>query len=380
MPTSSPDGKAPRPRQPKPDSKAKPTPGSTPEPLLNQKPTPASPPPATALGPLRHDLVDFLDAIRVESGVARNTIAAYRHDLEGFLARLHAAGLNEWDHLQPHDVIDHMAGQRAIGAAEASIARSLAAIRMFFAHLIAEGRLHKDPCSLISAPHLARYLPSVLSIEQVDALLATPTKDTWIDSRDRALLEILYATGARVSEAVTLETSALEPKLGVLRLTGKGNKTRIVPMGTRAAEALHNWLTNWRRAAMANVGAKSGPKAGSKATQASESKLNANDSKATKAKATHVHDFVFVTKGGNPLDRVTAWRRVKALALRAGIRTDISPHTLRHSFASHLVAGGADLRAVQEMLGHASIRTTEVYTHLDAEQVRGVHRLYHPRG
>lgn len=298
------------------------------------------------LGPLRASLEDFLDAIRVESGASRNTTAAYRRDLEAFLARLYAGGLGDWNRLQPHDIIDHMAGQRATGAAEASVARSLAAIRMFLAHLIAEGQLKRDPCALIAAPHLARYLPTCLSIEQVDTLLATPNRDTWIDARDRALLEVLYATGARVSEAATLETTALEPKLGVLRLTGKGNKTRIVPLGKRAAETLQDWIETWRRSLVVD----------------------------------RTHDFVFVTKGGNPLDRVTAWRRVKALALRAGISAKISPHTLRHSFASHLVAGGADLRAVQEMLGHASIRTTEVYTHLDADQVRSVHRLYHPRG
>lgn len=298
------------------------------------------------LGKLRLPLEDFLDALRVESGAARNTTAAYRRDLEAFLARLHRAGVQAFDRIAPTDVVDHMAGLRAAGAAESSVARALAAIRMFFAHLIGEGHLRRDPCALITAPHLARYLPTCLSIDEVDALLAAPGKDTWIDARDRALLEVLYATGARVSEGAGLETSALEPKLGVLRLTGKGNKTRIVPLGSRASEALQDWLTNWRRGLVVGKS----------------------------------HDFVFVTKGGNPLDRVTAWRRVKALALRAGIRTKISPHTMRHSFASHLVAGGADLRAVQEMLGHASIRTTEVYTHLDADQVRSVHRLFHPRG
>lgn len=316
------------------------------------------------LGPLRPALHDFLDALRVESGASRNTTAAYRRDLEAFLARLHAAGHTDFDRLQPTDVVDHMAGLRAAGAAESTVARSLAAIRMFFAHLIGEGTLARDPCALISAPHLARYLPTCLLIEEVDALLAAPGQDTWIDARDRALLEVLYATGARVSEAATLETSALEPQLGVLRLTGKGQKTRIVPLAARAAEALEAWLTQWRRSLLMKADALSGPKTNpSKPRRPSES-----------------HDAVFVTKSGHPLDRVTAWRRVKALALRAGITTDISPHTLRHSFASHLVAGGADLRAVQEMLGHASIRTTEVYTHLDADQVRSVHRLYHPRG
>jgi len=301
------------------------------------------PPP---LGRFRADLEDFLDALRVESGVARNTSAAYRRDLTRFLVRQLAGGATSWPDLQARDVLDHLGALRAAGAAEASVARALASIRMLFAHQIAEGRLARDPCALIAAPHLARYLPSCLSIEEVDKLLSTAARETWIDARDRALLEVLYATGARVSEAVGLKTSALEPRLGVLRLTGKGDKTRIVPLGARAAEALSLWMERWRR----GVGGAS------------------------------ARDEVFLTRTGRPMDRVTAWRRVKALALRAGIRATISPHTLRHSFASHLVAGGADLRAVQEMLGHASIRTTEVYTHLDAEHVRGVHRLFHPRG
>ena len=336
------------------------------------------------LGPLRPALHDFLDALRVESGASRNTTAAYRRDLEAFLARLHAAGHVDFDRLQPIDVVDHMAGLRAAGAAESTVARSLAAIRMFFAHLIGEGTLARDPCALISAPHLARYLPTCLSIEEVDALLAAPGQDTWIDARDRALLEVLYATGARVSEAATLETSALEPQLGVLRLTGKGQKTRIVPLGTRAAEALETWLTQWRRTMMVKADAKSGPKSGPQSGLETgplySKEPTSNRTPRKTRRPSESHDAVFVTKSGHPLDRVTAWRRVKALALRAGITTDISPHTLRHSFASHLVAGGADLRAVQEMLGHASIRTTEIYTHLDADQVRSVHRLYHPRG
>jgi integrase/recombinase XerD len=308
--------------------------------------SPPDPPDGLDPGPFRADLEDFLDALRVESGVARNTSAAYRRDLVRFLARLVRHGRSGWPSIEPADVLDHLGALRAAGSAEASVARALAAVRMLFAHQIAEGRLMRDPCALIAAPHLARHLPSCLSIESVEALLSAAGKDTWIDARDRALVEVLYATGARVSEAAGLLTSALEPKLGVLRLTGKGDKTRIVPLGERAAEALSIWLKSWRRSLPGAA----------------------------------MRDEVFLTRTGRPLDRVSAWRRIKALALRAGIEANISPHTLRHSFASHLVAGGADLRAVQEMLGHASIRTTEIYTHLDAEQVRGVHRLFHPRG
>ena len=297
-------------------------------------------------GPLVPDLDDFLDALRVEAGVSRNTTQAYRRDLERFLAFAAERGRTAWDQLGPADVVAHLAALRGAGAAESSVARCLAAVRMLLRHQIAEGRLAKDPCALLSAPVLARHLPTTLGIEEVDALLAVASRDTWIDARDRALVEVLYATGARVSEAVGLTTDSLEPSLGVLRLFGKGGKARLVPLGERAREALTAWLETWRPSLPGAPGRRD----------------------------------VFLSRTGRPLDRTAAWRRVKALALRAGIRAELSPHTLRHSFASHLVAGGADLRAVQELLGHASIRTTEVYTHLDAEQVRSVHRLFHPRG
>ena len=297
----------------------------------------------------RHGLVDFLDALRVEAGVSKNTGLAYAHDLGVFLQRLEAAGRSTWPEIAPMDVVDHLAALRALGQAESSVARSLAAVRMMLRHQVAEGVLKRDPCALISAPVLARYLPTTLNIDQVDALLRVASKETWIDARDRALVEVLYASGARVSEAITLCIDGLEPKLGVLRLTGKGNKTRIVPIGRGAQQALDVWLTQWRPS-------------------------------VAKGPTAPVTREVFLSRTGRPLDRTAAWRRLKALALRAGIRSNISPHTLRHSFASHLVTGGADLRSVQEMLGHASIKTTEIYTHLDSDQVRTVHRMYHPRG
>ena len=164
--------------------------------------------------------------------------------------------------------------------------------------------------------------------------------------RDRAFLEVLYACGARVSEAVGLATDAIEPELRVLVLTGKGKKTRVVPLGARARAALESWLAQGRR------------------------RLNRD----ARIRA------VFLTRTGRPLDRTNAWRLVRRAAMAAGLRVPVSPHTLRHSFASHLIEAGADLRSVQEMLGHASIRTTEIYTHLDSEHVRSLHRLYHPRG
>jgi len=295
-------------------------------------------------------VADFLEALRVEAGASRNTLAAYRGDLDAWLAFAAEAGIRRWEELAPETIVRWLGGLRARGLAEPTVARRLCALRMTLRHLVAEGLLTRDPAALLRAPVLRRALPSTLSAGDVERLLAAParsrSRDPWLARRDTALLEVLYASGARVSEAVGLRTDGLEPSLRVLRLFGKGGKERLVPLGARARRALEAWLADGRTDL---PGARRRPE-------------------------------VFLTRSGRPLDRANAWRRVKAAAAAAGLPSSISPHTLRHSFATHLIEGGADLRSVQEMLGHASIRTTEVYTHLDAEHVRSLHRLYHPRG
>lgn len=295
--------------------------------------------------PFRNGLRDFLDALRVEAGLARNTVVAYRRDLEGFLGWCREHGRERFDQIVRDDLVDWLADRRESGAAEASLARGLAAVRMLLRFLVADGVLAQDPSALVSTPILRKALPSVLSVDEVERLLAAPDGDGWRDQRDRAFLEVLYASGARVSEAIGLTTDGLERSLRVVRLTGKGNKTRLVPLGERAREAVDRWLSDGR----------------------------------VKLPGSRRRAEVFLSKSGRPIDRQTAWRRVKACALVAGLPPEISPHTLRHSFATHLLAGGADLRSVQEMLGHASIQTTEVYTHLDVDEVLSLHRLYHPR-
>jgi len=294
----------------------------------------------------RDDLEDFLEALRVEAGLARSTLASYRSDLERHLAWAVERDIHRWEDFDARAIVDYLAARRAAGAAEATLAHQLSAARMLLRHLLAEGRIARDPSALIPAPLLRKSLPRVLTVDQVDRLLAAAGEGGgWRGERDRALLEVLYACGARVSEAVSLRTDALEPSLRVLRLTGKGGKTRLVPCGEVARDALTAWIEGGR-ASLPNA---------------------------------HRRPEVFLTRNGRPLDRVNAWRRVTAAALRAGL-PDVTPHTLRHSFATHLIEGGADLRSVQEMLGHASIRTTEIYTHLDVEHVMSLHRMYHPRG
>ena len=294
----------------------------------------------------RTDVREFLEALRAEAGLARQTVVAYRRDLALFARWLAARGVREWSEVDAETLVDYLAARRAEGRAEATLARNLVSVRMLLRFLVQEGRLARDATALVRAPLLGRALPNVLTPEQIAELLAAPPPDTWRGERDRALLELVYASGARVSEAVGLRTDGLEPRLRVVRLTGKGNKTRLVPLGEQARAALEAWLAGGRRT----------------------------------LPGAHARPEVFLSRSGRPLSRLDAWRSVQHWAKLAGIAARVTPHTLRHSFASHLVEGGADLRSVQELLGHASIRTTEVYTHLDREQVASLHRLYHPRG
>ncbi len=291
-------------------------------------------------------LEDFLDALRVEAGLSRATLSAYRADLRRFLAWIEGRGVSSWRAIEGAHIIDYLAGERDRGLSEATVARELSAVRSCLRHLFAEGTIARDASARISGPILRRSLPTTLSVDEVERLLLSPGIDGWRAERDSAFLEVLYACGARVGEAIALRTDGIEPSLRVLVLTGKGSKTRVVPVGERARAALDRWISGTRRSLRG----------------AAQQRL------------------VFLTRSGKPLDRTNAWRLVKRAALAAGLSNAISPHTLRHSFASHLIEGGADLRSVQEMLGHASIQTTEIYTHLDTEHIRSLHRLYHPRG
>ncbi len=289
---------------------------------------------------------EFLSAMRVEAGLASRTLEAYGRDLTRSLSWLANKGLKRLAALQQEQVLDYLKFRRDGGLSESTLARELVSLRMLLRYAQSEGWIGQSPIALLPAPKRKALLPNVLSPEEVERLLAAPDTDHWRDQRDRALLEIIYATGARVSEAVSLTTDSLQPELTSLRLHGKGDKTRIVPLGGPAREALTTWLEGGRKQQLKGL------------------------------QSLHV----FLGRGQKPLTRGTAWRIVRAAALKAGIQNHLSPHTLRHSFATHMIESGGDLRAVQEMLGHASIRTTEVYTHLDSEHVRSIHRLFHPRG
>jgi integrase/recombinase XerD len=308
--------------------------------LLDDAPAAAEGPQSTALLVGR-----FLDSIRHERALADNTQAAYRRDLVHFTDWL---GSRRLDGLGVRDLGDYLAALADRGLARASIARQVATLRTFFAFLQVEGVVAESPAELISPGRRDDFIPGTLSPEQVDRLLASPDATTPTGIRDRALLELLYATGCRASEVSALRLSDVHLAEMFCTCRGKGGKERVVPLGRRAIAALRTWIDGPRRDAA--------------------------------ARADGLPAWVLLSSRGNRLSRMRIWEIVRLHADAAGVPSDIGPHTLRHSFATHLVAGGVDLRHVQEMLGHSSIATTQRYTHVDASRLKGIHGTFHPRG
>ncbi len=295
------------------------------------------------------DFSEFLRYLTVERGLSRNTTEAYRSDLEDFSEWLSAHGINTFRNVRREEIVAYLEDARSERGMEASTrARRLVAIKMLFRHMEAEGYLAKDPAAVLESPALWQTLPDFLSMEEVDAFLnAWPEGGNALELRNRTMLELLYASGLRVSELADLSLGAPDFENRLLRVVGKGSKTRMVPVGENALELLKRYLSEARP-----VLAEKRPTA----------------------------PYIFLSRNANRLDRERIWAVVKEAALRAGITKSIHPHTLRHSFASHLLANGADLRVIQEMLGHADIGTTEIYTHVDAERLREIHKNFHPRG
>lgn len=287
----------------------------------------------------------FLRHTALERGRSANTVAAYRRDLERWASRV---GTRPVGGVSSADITDHLAKLRAEGLSSASITRALSSIRSFHRFLVAEGLAATDPTGSVLAPGRTQRLPKALTIEQVTALLESTPVDSPTGIRDRALLELLYATGARVSEVVSLAVDDVRPDdmADVITLTGKGNKQRIVPLGSFARDAIDAYLVRGRPALLA------------------------------KGRGT---PSLFLGARGGPLTRQNAFLIIRAAAERAGITQTISPHTLRHSCATHLLRGGADIRVVQEMLGHASVATTQIYTLVTRDALTEAYRTAHPR-
>jgi integrase/recombinase XerD len=304
--------------------------------------------------PLRRSTDEWLDHLRVERGVSAHTLAAYRRDTGRYLAFLAERGVRRPEQVQESHVTDFLAALRAGGQdapplAATSAARAVVAVRGLHRFLALEGETPSDPARAVTPPAPPRRLPKALRVDEVERLLsAASVGDTPAALRDRALLELLYGSGARVSEATALDVDDL-PSTGedpVVRLLGKGGKERIVPLGSYAADALGAWLVRGRPV-LAGAG------------------------RGTAA--------VFVNRRGGRLSRQSAWNAIKAAARRADLADSVSPHTLRHSFATHLLDGGADIRVVQELLGHSSVTTTQIYTHVSTERMREVYAQAHPR-
>jgi integrase/recombinase XerD len=291
---------------------------------------------------LADDLAAFRHYLQAERGMSPNTILAYGHDLERF-SQWAAGGVRDCYAPTLAELADYLGFLRDEKLSPPSVARHLVALKMFFRFLKMEERADAAAVELISSPALWERIPQVLSPESVDQLLASPQAADRFFLRDRAILETLYATGCRASEVVGLKLADLYLDAAFCRCTGKGSKQRIVPLGRKAVAALKNYLAEGR-AEREGRGC----------------------------------DRVFVSRGGRPLSREMLWVIVKKYVRRAGLPKKVSPHTLRHSFATHLLAGGADLRAVQELLGHASIRTTQHYTHVDRDRLKALHRKFLP--
>jgi integrase/recombinase XerD len=291
-------------------------------------------------------LDQFLHYLIVEKGLSKNTIDAYSHGLNRFLDSLRKKEIQEMPSVSKFDVRAFLLALRKQGLSTKTVLRNLVAIRTFFQFLIQEGILEANPIEELESPKIAKTLPEILTLKEVEQLLEQPNPQTPLAIRDRAMLEVLYATGMRVSELTHLPINQVNLEGGYVLVFGKGSKERIIPLGSEAMK----WVALYLKAARERL---------------------------AKGKES---PFLFINRSGRGMSRQQFWKTIKAYGRRAGIRKRITPHLLRHSFASHLLEGGADLRSVQMMLGHVDISTTQIYTHVTGERLKKIHKRYHPRG
>lgn len=294
---------------------------------------------------MKDALNDFFHYLQIERGLSDNTLQSYRRDLNQYQLFLREKlNINKWEQVDRPQLMKFLFHLNDQGRSQATMARMLSSIRLFHQFMVREYHLSHDASLHIETPKKARTLPKVLSMTEVERLLTFPTQDS-LSIRNKAMLEMLYATGLRVSELIQLKVTDLHLTMGFVRCIGKGNKERIIPLGDVAKEAIEDYLTRAR---------------------GSLTKKNKGDA-------------LFVNHHGNSMSRQGFWKIIKRLAKEAGIKKEITPHTLRHSFATHLLENGADLRSVQEMLGHADISTTQIYTHVSKARLKDIYTTYHPR-
>lgn len=290
------------------------------------------------------DIRTFLNCLRVEKGLSDNTIQAYRRDMVKFAAFATSRNLATKD-VRRGDVVDFLGSLYRKGLDSRSVARHLVTIRHFFRFSLMEGHVDDDPAATIESPRFRQSLPEFLSVEEVDRLLAQPDTSAIVGMRDRAMIELMYSCGLRVSELCGLRVADLQAEAGCLRCIGKGNKERLVPVGRQALEAVQRYLCG------------------------SRPKLLCEGSSP----------YLFLNQKGRKVDRIAYWKTLGQYGRKAGLRKALTPHMLRHSFATHLLDRGADLRSVQMMLGHSDISTTQIYTHVVEERLKQVYKAHHPR-
>ena len=288
----------------------------------------------------------YLNYLLVEKGLSSKTLDSYGSDMAMYLSFLEENKINNIADADTPVILKHLISMRDAGLGASSRARHLVTIRGFYRFLVQEKILKHDPTRLIDLPKSGLKLPDVLSVEDVKHLLSIPDTNTPAGSRDAAMIELLYAAGLRVSELINLKLQAVNMEAGFVRVFGKGSKERVVPIGLFAKNKIDDYLKTARPLILKNIASR----------------------------------YLFVARAGKPMTRQGFWKLIKRYALKGGFNKKITPHSLRHSFASHLLEGGADLRAVQLMLGHVDISTTQIYTHVAREHLKKIHKNFHPRG
>lgn len=296
---------------------------------------------------MNEHLRSYIHYLELEKNASLNTILSYKIDLKRYIAFLEAKGIINPSKIREKDFSAYLSVLREIGLSPTSISRNLSSIKMFHKFLVGEGITKYNPTENIETPKLSKQLPDVLNQDEIEAILNQPNPIDPLAIRDRAILETMYATGMRVTEVITLKQSDIYYDEGIVKVFGKGSKERLVPIGKSALKWINKYLQEVR------------------------SSLSIHGSG---------RDVLFLNARGKPISRMAVWNIVKTYTIKAGIKKEVHPHTFRHSFATHLLEGGADLRAVQEMLGHSDISTTQIYTHIDREYLKEVHRTFHPRG
>lgn len=295
---------------------------------------------------MKEDLEEYIRYLRIERGLADNTIESYKRDLNQYLAYLEKSELEDWARIDRYTILSFLQELKETKKSSATVIRMVSSLRKFHQYLKQEQRSTIDPMLHIDTPKKAQHLPKVLSMTEVEKLIETPNTNEILGLRDRAILEVMYATGLRVTELTELKMDDLHLSLGLIQTIGKGDKERIIPIGDLAIKWIENYL------------------------KYSRNKLE---------KPSKRSPYLFLNHHGRKLTRQGIWKNLGALVKKAGIEKEVTPHTLRHSFATHLLENGADLRVVQELLGHSDISTTQIYTHITKQRMAKVYKTYHPR-